>query len=145
MGYTNPNYPIFEIALSLEDSAPHTGGTKERKLAGDIVAIRRPAQAIGIKEAKTYLWLRVQGLEENNMARLTDSIEGFDKRRYCIPLERLKEIVPTFDITKALDPNVTYQPFLILDEEDYRFLGSEQPFEIEDILFDKQTGKYGFS
>ena len=145
MGYTNPNHPIFELALSLENCAPHTGGTKERKLAGDIVAIRRPAQAIGTKEAKTYLWLRVQGLEENDMARLTDSIEGFDKRRYCIPLERLKEIVPTFDIAKAMDPNVIYQPFLILDEEDFKFLGSEQPFEIEDILFDKQTGKYGFS
>lgn len=147
MGQTNPNYPVFEIAISCEHGGTHSGGLKERKCVGDIIAIRRPAQAIGSKEMSRFLWLRVEGLEENEMARLTDPIEQngetYDKRRYCIPLERLQAIVPSFNVNRAKDLNDKYQPFLNVDEEPpYRFIGQHRPLNVRGLVFDKLTGRF---
>jgi|SRR3990167_179690 len=143
MGYTNHNYPVMEIAISCEHGGTHTGGTKERKCVGDIIAIRRPAQAVGRLEQSGYLWLRIEGLEENEMARLTDPIEGHDKRRYCIPLDRLAQVVPSFNVARARDLADKYQPFLGVDEDPpFRFICSERPFNVHGLVWDKQTGGY---
>lgn len=146
MGETNAVYPVCELALSLESCTPLAGG-HERKLAGDIIACRVPGSGIGTAEAHSYLWLRVEGLEENVCARLTDRVEeggaAFDKRRYCIPLERLQAVVPTFDIARALDPLDLYQPFLVVDEDGpYTFLTMTPPLAAEGLIFDKVTGAY---
>ena len=146
MGQTNPNYPVREIAIAVEDCAAHTFATKERKLAGDIIACRRPAYIVGTGEVAVYLWLRVEGLEENEMARLTDMlVEGgvrFDKRRYCIPLARLAEVAPGFSVARALDPADKYQPFLTFDTESHLWLTAAPPFDVRGLVFDKQTGAF---
>ena len=143
MGQTNRQYPVFEIALSCEHGGTHTGGTKERKCIGDIIALRRPATAVGSAEMSSYLWLRIEGLEENDMARLTDPIDGFDKRRYCIPFGRLAAIAPDFNVARAKDLNDKYQPFLNVDEETpFRFLTARRALNVHGLIFDKQTGGY---
>ena len=143
MGQTNPNYTVFEIAISCEYGGVHTNGLKERKTVGDIIAVRRPNTAIGRLEMSGYIWLRVEGLEENEMARLKDPIDGHDKRRYCIPLDRLLAIAPAFNISRAKDLNDKYQPFLGVDEEPpYRFIYGHRPLNVHGLIFDKQTGRY---
>ena len=155
MGYTNPNYPVMEIAINTENHAPN--GENERSLEGDIIAVRKPLDYIGTKEANTFLWLLVEGLEENEIARLNEifyepfSADGsfsdenkvkYDKRRFCIPLERLKQIVPTFDEIKARDRNLVYQPFLPVDEDTGYFITKAKPLNVHGLIFDKQLGKY---
>lgn len=160
MGETNPTYPVREIALSLEDCAPHTDGTKERKLSGDIIVCRVPSQGIGREEAQRFLWLRLDGLEEGQFARLTDAVSDpsgpslsdlpdgtpivvFDKRRYCIPLDRLAQASPGFDVAQALDSTARYQPFLNVDEESpYLFLVDARPMDAHGLVFDKTTGAF---
>jgi len=147
MGQTNQKYPVFEAALSLEDAAAHTSGTKERKQVGDIIGIRKPLGYVGSGEMHRYLWLWLEGLEENEMARLTDPLSAdplnedsqhFDKRRYAIPLERLKSVVPSFNIARALDVADMYQPFLMPDlESPFRHLTSPRPLNANGLVFDK--------
>lgn len=149
MGQTNPRYPVMEIALAVEDCASHTGRLRERKRAGDIVAVRQPHYAIGAKERAAYVWLRLEGLEENEMARLADVLveteDGpvFDKRRYCVPLDRLAEVLPGFDVGRARDTADTYQPFYNLDEETGTWLALQvPPLDVHGLVFDKLTGEY---
>lgn len=143
MGETNPSYSVFEVALSLEDCTPHTNGTKERKLAGDIIGLRRPGTMIGSAEMHTFLWLRIEGLEENEMVQLTENVAGFDKRRYSIPLDRLKALVPSFDIDRALDPSEMYQPFLLPSvETPYEYVVETRAFNVHGLVFDKQTAEF---
>jgi hypothetical protein len=149
MSETNINYPVMEIAISLVSYAPLSSG-HERVIQGDIVAIRKPYIGIGTKEATNFLWLRVEGLEESEFYRLTDSISDstseivYDKRRYYIPLERLQEIDQEFDLELALTPDSIYQPFLILDEDTYTFIleDGHQPFQVSGLIYDRVTGDY---
>ena len=143
MGQTTRDYRMWEAAIAVEDCAPHTNGTKERKLAGDIIALRRPGTAIGRLERSPYLWLRLGGMDENDMARLTDGLDGFDKRRYCIPLARLAAVVPGFSVARALDAADAYQPFLPSDAEPpYAFLASATVLDVHGLVFDKETRRY---
>ena len=153
MGQTNRRYPVFEIALSCEDAAPHTAGTKERKQAGDIIALRRFGTEIGAKERHGYLWLRIEGLEENEMARFTDLMTNtgdpdtatrlYDKRRYCIPLARLAQAVPGFSESRARDLTDPYQPFITVDaERPHAYLAAGRPLDVHGLVFDKVTGWY---
>lgn len=153
MGLTKPQYPVFEIAVSCEHGGTHSGGLKERKCVGDIIAIRKPAGAVGRLEQSGYLWLRIEGLEENDMARLTEPMTDtgnvdtatviYDKRRYCIPFERLQAIVPSFNVSRALNAADKYQPFIGVDEEPpYRFVREQRPLNVHGLIFDKQTRKF---
>lgn len=147
MGQTRRAYPVYEVALSCEDCAPHSGGLSERKLAGDIIALRRPHTSIGRKERATYLWLYLDGLEENDMAVLCDELmEGttrYEKRRYCIPFDRLAAVVPGFSIARALDVNDDYQPFLPIDlDEPHVRLTRTPPLDVHGLVFDRATGVY---
>lgn len=147
MSDINPNYPVMEIAVSLISYSPLESG-HERIIEGDIVAIRRPNIGVGIQEAINFLWLRIEGLEESEFYRLTDSIttsaSDFDKRRYCIPLEKLEEIDNEFDVDLALISDLIYQPFLTLDEDDYTFIleDGHLPLQVSGLVFDKVTGEY---
>lgn len=152
MGQTNPKYPVFEVVLSLEDADAHTGGTKERKQAGDIIGIRKPLGAIGSGEMHRFLWLWLEGLEENEMTRLTeplyaipgdDTSQQFDKRRYSIPLARLQAVVPSFNIARALDVTDMYQPFLLPDlESPFPHLTTPRPLDVHGLVFDKSVGGF---
>lgn len=146
MGQINQVYPVVEAALSLEDCRSLPSG-HERKLTGDIVGIRPPDVGVGRKEMKRFLWLRVEGLEELEFQGLAGPLafsktEVYDKCRYCVPLKRLKEVDPDFDIEKALDPDLTYQPYLLTDEETGLFLATAPVFSVHGLIFDKLTGEY---
>jgi len=150
MGVLNPNYPVMEIAISLVSYAPLASGS-ERILTGDIAAVRHPDIGVGRKEVEEYMWLRVEGLEEGEFYGLTELIEDstseiiYDKRRYCIPLEKILEVVPNFDIDLALDDDRIYQPFLLVDyDEDYTFVLEDccLPLQISGLIYDKLIGDY---
>lgn len=114
MGQTHKKYPEFEAAILVHNLA--VSGAAERAMEGDIVGIRRPHYEVGTKERSAFLWLRLQGLEENDMSQLAAPYEEadtiYDKRRYCIPLARLKQIVPSLDLARVRDRNDAYQPFM---------------------------------
>jgi len=148
MSDINTNYPVMEIALSLVSYTPLESG-HERVIEGDIVAVRNPGTGVGRKEVEEFLWLRIEGLEDSEFDRLTQTVETtageFDKRRFCIPLEKLEELDPEFDIDLALEDDRIYQPFLLVDyETDYSFIleDGHLPFEVNGLIYDKVTGEY---
>lgn len=155
MGELNPNYPVMELAISFVSYEELEDG-HERLQQGDIVAVRKPGLGIGIRELQNFLWLRVEGLEENEFAVLTDTVVTsagveYDKRRYCIPLERITEVDPDFDISLANQDHTVkfpfniYQPFLLVDyDEGYYFVleDGHLPFQASGLIFDKETQEY---
>ena len=66
----------------------------------------------------------------------------YDKRRYAVPLERLAELDPTFDIDRAKDLNDVYQPYIPLDGDDGTFLSEHSPFQAEGLIWDKELQDY---
>lgn len=148
MGQTDRKYPTMQIAISVEDCAPI--GDTERKQLGDIIAVRAPSDGIGKLEAATYLWLNIKGLEENEFADLVKPIFNaagsivYDKRRFCIPLERLQRAAAFLDITRAVDTTDIYQPFLNVDGDfPYLFFPRQySPLDVHGLVFDKDTGRY---
>lgn len=150
MGVTNPNYPTMEIALCMINAPDNADGT-ERMKKGDIIAIRKPGSFIGSKEGKIFLWLHIDGPEENEFALFaqqvyepTDPETGtrFDKRRYEIPLGRLQVLYPAFNQSRATDPNDFYQPFLLIDSEDFEIVTADSPYVVSGLVFDKAIGDY---
>jgi len=151
MSELDPNYPVMEIAISLVSYAPLASG-HERVIEGDIVAVRKPDEGIGREEAMNFLWMRVEGLEESEFVKLTDYVVDstsnivYDKRRYCIPLEKLVEADPEFDLELALEDEFMYQPFLFVDYEDRTFYflleDGHLPFQVSGFVYDKVIGDY---
>jgi len=150
MGETNPNYPTMEIALCMVNAPDNADGT-ERMKKGDIIAIRKPADFIGTQEGKIFLWLHIEGPEENEFALFaqqvyepTDPETGtrFDKRRYEIPLGRLQILYPALNQSRATDPNDFYQPFLLIDSEDYEIVAADPAYAVSGLVFDKAIGDY---
>lgn len=159
MGETYHKYPTMEVAILTVNRPDHDN---ERACPGDIIVIRRPHHVIGTKEGTEYIWLRFDGLEANGFWDLkggsgtymdpqydapdAKSFETrYDKRRYCIPLERLKKFIPSFDIARAQDPEDFYQPFITVDFADsgfYKYLCNEAPLTVDGLVFDKDIGDY---
>lgn len=137
----------MEIMLSTVSYAPNESGW-ERKQAGDIVAVRRPNIGAGLRELREFLWLRVEGLEESDWGNLNipnidwNAKKRYDKRRFNIPLQRLVQFDASFDIAKAQDVNIIYQPFLPVDEETGLWLANPRPINVMGLIHDKQTGIY---
>jgi hypothetical protein len=155
MGYTNRKYPVMEIAVAAINRPDHQN---ERVIPGDIVAFRRPHFVIGTKEGSDFIWLLIDGLEENEWGNLIslghdadvhsdieDAGPVYDKRRYFIPLARLKKLRPDFNIQRAMDPGDFYQPFITIDFSDsgyWYYLANEKPLSIHGLIFDKVKGAY---
>lgn len=159
MGETNHKYPVFEVSILTVNHPDHDS---ERACIGDIISVRAPHHVIGTKEGKEFVWLRLEGPEQNSLQylkhRVADYVDPdlkymaerqylkrYDKRRYCIPLERLKQLFPNFDIDRARDADDFYQPFITIDEADsgdYKYLAAEKPFRAEGLVFDKELGDY---
>ena len=138
MGFTNRKYPIYEIAIS---TINRKNNPNERIRIGDIVVRRKPRKCIGYKEAKIFIWMLVQNFEEAIIPQLADENQEnnirFEKRRYMIPLSNLKKHFPFFDIQKAKDPNLIYQPFRLLDYDTFYFLNNRKPLDLNGLVFDK--------
>jgi hypothetical protein len=150
MGVTNPNYPTMEIALAMVNAPDNADGT-ERMKKGDIIAIRKPADFIGTQEGKIFLWLHIDGPEENEFAAFAQQVyeptdpetgERFDKRRYEVPLGRLQVLYPAFNQSRATDPNDFYQPFLLIDSEDFEIVAADPAYAVSGLVFDKAIGDY---
>jgi hypothetical protein len=150
MGVTNPNYPTMEIALCMVNAPDNADGT-ERMKKGDIIAIRKPADFIGSQEGKIFLWLHIDGPEENEFAAFAQQVyeptdpetgERFDKRRYEVPLGRLQVLYPAFNQSRATDPNDFYQPFLLIDSEDFEIVAADPAYVVSGLVFDKAIGDY---
>lgn len=147
MSLTNPNYPLMEIALSTV-SYPQSESGHERKLAGDIVACRRANIGAGLRELKRYIWMRVEGLEEDDWDALKMPVidwsikQKYDKRRFCVPLERLSQFDASFDYNKAIDTDLIYQPFCPVDETTGLWLYNPTPINVMGLIYDKETGIY---
>ena len=140
----NKIYPVAEVAILTQNRPDHIS---ERAKEGDIITSRKAHYTIGTKERTNYLWLRIEGLEDEFMRQLTDlNFDGnsarYNKRRFSIPLHRLVEVFPSFDINRARDIADEYQPFMILDEDTGRYLVPVKPFQVSGLVFDKTLGVY---
>lgn len=141
-------YPIMELCLNTRNMAQLASGN-ERSVEGDIVVIRRPHTHIGKLEGLRRIWLLVEGFSIREFEVLTQRLQEngvkYDKRRFCIPFARLKRMAPFFDIDKARDNTILYQPFMCIDEDGpYWYLhGScRKPLEAHGLIFDRLTQRY---
>ncbi len=137
MSYINPDYSTMEVMLS---TVSYPELDSERKLVGDIVEVRKPDIGAGLRELRRYLWLHMEGIEFDEWAILKTGIKGFEKRRFCIPLERLVQFNSAFDPVKAMDTTIIYQPFLPVDEETGLWLYDPNPINLMGLIYDKETG-----
>ena len=156
MGQTVRQTKTYEVVLAVEDCSSLASG-HERKLCGDIIGFR-PVDApqagmVGSAERNRYVWVLLEltdeeaGIISQPVVGGVDQdgrvIEYFDKRRYCIPLERLEKIVPSFNPARAKDSGDIYQPFCLLDEDPpWQIMTRARPLGTEGLVFDKVTGGY---
>ncbi len=160
MGQTNRKYPTRAVVVRVRNSRALSSG-HERGQEGDIIGfckIGRPA--IGLSEAHEFLWLHLDGLDDLRFDRLkdpltdplvTDSVDfiQYDKRRYCVPFDRLKVVAPFIDLARVRDVDDDYQPFLNIDKDDdqplkyqHYILTTPRSLRIEGLVFDKALGKF---
>jgi len=140
------DYPVVEAAILVRGSVPLASG-HERAQEGDIGLVRRPFAFIGRGERSRLLWLRLEGLDWNEIGILNivnaeplNDLDGsvYDKRRYHIPLDRLKQIARFRDLARVRDINDVYQPFMNIDEETGEVLPSPRAsFSVHGLVFDK--------
>jgi len=134
---------VYEIAIALFDS-PSSVGTEE----GDIVVCRPPLKGIGKKEGTGYLWFRVDISEVlgNVLTQkwTNESGELVKKRRYNIPLDKIKNLRPTFSFSNARNLEYQYQPLMEIDSK-YLFVDSDPgtfALEILSVIKDKKIGEF---
>jgi len=142
-------YPTREIAIAVFQKAP------EHIQEGDLVTVRPPTAGIGMKEAKLWLWILVDGVgsimldaavyepyDPTGIYKPRSNYIRYDKRRYCAPLARIKQLYPALDLDRARDPGDAYQPFYTLDEDSNLWLTDHTPYAAEGLVFDKVKGVY---
>jgi len=161
-------YPIREVGIYTVSYADNASGT-ERIKEGDILTIRKPQGAIGQKEGALILWLLIEGLDSSEMDRLNDRMGDnpddlnapiFDKRRYCIPLERLFILCPSLNLPRVRDTMDVYQPFLSIETDQYFYRYTLEghdihgirtlpdsavkasPFQVHGLVYDKALRQY---
>ena len=132
MPQTYRDYPVYDIAVVAFSNA-RTDGGMIRYQAGDIVAAVVGLECVGVRACHGFLWLRLQGWDSSLMDRLTDPITDksqadplfideiapsvtYEKARFCIPLESMRRILPSFSVERATNPADIYQPFMNIDE-----------------------------
>lgn len=152
MSFIPREYPIAEIAIALWELVP------ERIQEGDLVTWRRPGLGVGGKEHKLFLWLLIEGFEAGDLPMLKTPVwepfdptgeyepasayTRYDKRRFNIPLTRLKEVYPALDLNRCRDLNDGYQPFYTIDENNHLWLTDSTPFQVTGLIFDRVQGVY---
>ncbi|PIQ23120.1 hypothetical protein COW64_25825 [bacterium (Candidatus Blackallbacteria) CG18_big_fil_WC_8_21_14_2_50_49_26] len=145
MPQTFRRYGVWEVALSARDEP--NNGVHERVQAGDIIAIRRQLGYVGRKERSSVVWILLTGLDDSDMYPLIHPVEEgndvfFDKRRYCIPLTRLKQAFPSLDMARITDRQDAYQPFCLLDEDTGYMLTMHPPFHVQGLVYDKSMARW---
>jgi len=146
-----------DVCISIRAHQPLASGT-ERTMQGDIIAVRRPGIGLGMVTMSRFLYLLVEGLDAHEMWPLKmmnteplDTVDSavpnadmiiYEKRRYCIPLHRLKGVAPFLDLDRVRDHNDIYQPFLNVDEDNGFYLTSRRPLNIHGLVYDKALQRY---
>ena len=138
---------IREIAIALFNSP---GGIEE----GDIIECREPTKGIGTKEGSRWIWFRAD-ISEALAGHLKDpcispsgivGVRGkfLFKRRYKIPLEKIIDLRPDFDMKRARDLDNEYQPLIAVDRKMLFVDPDLNTFELEklSIIYDKLTGEF---
>lgn len=103
---------IYEIAIQAFDyPGPH------RAKAGDIVCVRPPTHAIGLLEQASLLWITVdipdpRIISDITQPRIDASGRLAEKRRFRVPLTRLKTLMSAMDLDRVANPTDNYQPFV---------------------------------
>ncbi len=146
MPETYKEYVTWEIALAISNNRDLASGS-ERTQEGDIVNVRSPHEGTGGKVRSSILFVLLEGLDSTDMRRLKHSLQEtedgtrFEKRRYCIPFDRLPAFI---DQDRARDPDDIYQPFQLIDEDVNFFIETAalRPLRVEGLVFDKLTGKF---
>lgn len=150
MPETFREYPVVEVAILVRGNVPLPSG-HERAQEGDIIVSRRPFGWIGRGERTRLLWFLLDGLDWNEIVALdivnTEPIDSgiidpneivHDKRRYSVPMDRLKEVASFLDLARVRDTTDTYQPFLNLDGDTGEILPSPRAsFYIHGLVYDK--------
>jgi hypothetical protein len=171
--YTNPtdSTSVFRIQACdiIEARYPHGGigapGYIQTKMGledGRIVdgPIDPLSQGTGVIWIHVYGWDRAWFEKLNTpfwstaLPDISDPIYSgdavpYDKRRYCVPFERLKRVIPGFSVEMAIDFTQTYQPWAVVDmgnaDNPYdagRFLAQGAPIYIDGLVYDKLTRRY---
>lgn len=154
-------YDPVEFCISLHSK------TRDRIQEGDIV-YWRPLEInrTGVDLTKRYLLIPVEGFDHWSMVNLNftgpmtnvdnwmkhpirvgnkpggTEITYYDKRRFCIPLHRLKQVYPALDLARCRDENDIYQPFRQFCFDRGYFITTVKPFNLHGLVFDKFKGKY---
>lgn len=123
---------IIEIAVR---TIPSQSGLTQ---PGDIIAARKPHTGVGRKSRQDFLWMWIDVDDLIAVQLLSPSDDGRFKRRYYIPLDRLKMRVPDLDMGRATDPREVYQPFVGLSHEGERTKIPEA-IKASDLIIDKIT------
>lgn len=147
----------YIAAIFTHTRSPQTA-FKEYVEEGDIVCLRRYNRAahrgIGLQEMQHFLWLRLTGLDDTEMDMLSSSWDAVDegdaaygKRRFCIPLKRLAQVIPTVNPVLARDPTAIHQPCCPVDEEPSSltrglYYSLNTPLPVQGLVFDKLTMRY---
>ena len=134
---------VCEVAILVKDY-PESHRANE----GDIITVRVPRGCIGRKERSSFLWVHIDGLtSDDRHLKGCDRVNETDKsvrakRRYSVPLDRLKAVVPTLDLARVRDLNDEYQPFLTIDARtgDCKLVGT--PLNMAGLVYDKLMGTY---
>lgn len=128
----------YEVAIQAFDRP-----LPEQVKAGDVVDVRPAKGTMGRKQLADFLWITVDMTPEQ-AAGLTESVLNADgtirfKRRWMIPLVKLKSIASSFSEARAKDPKDEYQPFVdvTLNRAKQR-VRADLPFN--DLFFDKLEG-----
>jgi len=134
---------VCEVAILVKDY-PESHRANE----GDIITVRAPRGCIGRKERSSFLWLHVEGkTADDRHLKGCDRVNETDmlpraKRRYSIPLARLKNLDPDLDLDRVRDTTDEYQPYLTIDKVTGECKPIGDLFLMTDIVFDKLKGDY---
>lgn len=88
-----------------------------RAKAGDVIAIRPHRDAIGTKELRQFLMVTMdiadpRILDGLDMPNIDAKGQLVSKRRFQIPLTRLKDLMSSLDLSRVADSRDPYQPFV---------------------------------
>lgn len=124
----------FEIAIQAYDyPEPH------RAKAGDIIVVRQAVGAIGKKEQGSYLWITIDVSDVRIVAGLNEpDVDAGEKRRFSIPLQRLKSIMSSLDLERVANPKDNYQPFVSVSGSR---MTSTQDVPLTNLINDKRASR----
>ncbi len=110
---------------------------------GDVVDLRPMGEAagLGLAEVGLVVSVRLAGLEPRDVPGFKAPLPGH-KKRLNVPLARLQQRRPDFDLARARNPRDAYQPFQPVDSNGLFVEAKAHPaLPAAGLVRDKKTGK----